>query len=71
MKLRNSQDVLLLAHELADAVVNCYSRNGEFNMHTAPLGTLQLRQLAARLQRRLELLLGASEHLDEAEGRGP
>jgi hypothetical protein len=42
-----------LPERLVDAVVDSFSRVGQFNNYTAPMGTIELRELAMQLRRAL------------------
>jgi hypothetical protein len=47
------EEALNAAAELADAIVALFSRGGEYNVYTATLGGIELRELAVRVRRRI------------------
>ena len=44
--------------EQLDDIVSCFSRNGEFNTHSAQLGTVEIRETAVELRDALQALSG-------------
>jgi hypothetical protein len=55
-----------VANFLAE-LVDCYSRNGEFNNYTAPLGTVEIREKAMNLAKRLGVQFPDDEDDEEEE----